>query len=913
MSSTSKPTVPLSQDLNSFIYGISRRNFQNAPELAKTGISLLKNFPAARDAVLEYFAMVFQDAIAVSVNQCDFINEKPSCPSLEAVNIIGPDLCVLGEAWAPFMAPWCITLLKDIASKGVYSNVNLQNFDPVRILLDIVTQNLTLLNSEERAQCIDVLLASSQCEWVIGAVGRVEPWLVVPRALQLERSLEQTVAILHHLPASHHHHVKKALHSLFYEAIQEDSKSERKKDIIPYLLELAAKSDIVLNALTQDIEEILTESVVLRIVQLVSSLKMDTLSPPSLVNLLMRADISTFFLLLKNAKEYVFCRQLLEYFLQKLEHESLYPDNNIPLLNSAADQIGVVRERLLTGVQLEQYSVARILILVGHRLCYEFVNNISFLLQYSRNDTTLALLVRIISGTFAMHSPSDSTDVLFDHETCQRLLKDGVENALRDSMTSDHEIKRCFVEDNIIFDNKTYLHHFCLNIIKLLRWENSNKVSHLKSKPITKACEANLHKLSTAFDDIVCLLRVTKPCTMSSLNEIPTAHVIAQLLDRLDITGAKSPAPSVEVIMKLVPATVKYFLRCLHIEDIIEKMQGTQTACRLLRKLCLHSKLARAIALRELLERAIFREEVLFGAKADDSPDNEWNKEDLLLYMNQKQGSITQLTQSHTSVFHAGIIGKGAKNAPKGETPNIPSIFTTNIELFLGALMSCMEGGGMVEGMTTVSLLLVELISPDVMYNGLPWPDDDFTKQLSVERELYMRGALQSCAMSRGALRRAAKWRPALCLSSVLLRACAATVLHRARAQPPINEGKPIDQTSTKEMAIEQDMIRELLDSMSLGQLLPHPLSLMTELLPHISPIEVMHVLRDCLWNYTRDHVPSPALFPCDSSGIHWRDPATNRPPSVYTDTMRNVIQKHICQLGHLYPIMFLILPKTEK
>lgn len=37
---------------------------------------------------------------------------------------------------------------------------------------------------------------------------------------------------------------------------------------------------------------------------------------------------------------------------------------------------------------------------------------------------------------------------------------------------------------------------------------------------------------------------------------------------------------------------------------------------------------------------------------------------------------------------------------------------------------------GVVEGATSVSLLLVELVSPDVMYNGLPWPDEDFTKVL---------------------------------------------------------------------------------------------------------------------------------------------------------------------------------------
>lgn len=31
-----------------------------------------------------------------------------------------------------------------------------------------------------------------------------------------------------------------------------------------------------------------------------------------------------------------------------------------------------------------------------------------------------------------------------------------------------------------------------------------------------------------------------------------------------------------------------------------------------------------------------------------------------------------------------------------------------------------------------VSLLLVELVSPDVMYNGLPWPDEEFTKVIFI-------------------------------------------------------------------------------------------------------------------------------------------------------------------------------------
>ena len=32
-----------------------------------------------------------------------------------------------------------------------------------------------------------------------------------------------------------------------------------------------------------------------------------------------------------------------------------------------------------------------------------------------------------------------------------------------------------------------------------------------------------------------------------------------------------------------------------------------------------------------------------------------------------------------------------------------------------------------------VALLLIELIAPDVMYNGIPWPEEDFMK-VTVER-----------------------------------------------------------------------------------------------------------------------------------------------------------------------------------
>ena len=32
------------------------------------------------------------------------------------------------------------------------------------------------------------------------------------------------------------------------------------------------------------------------------------------------------------------------------------------------------------------------------------------------------------------------------------------------------------------------------------------------------------------------------------------------------------------------------------------------------------------------------------------------------------------------------------------------------------------------EGAKKLALILVELISPDIMYNGIPWPEDEFIK-----------------------------------------------------------------------------------------------------------------------------------------------------------------------------------------
>lgn len=72
-----------------------------------------------------------------------------------------------------------------------------------------------------------------------------------------------------------------------------------------------------------------------------------------------------------------------------------------------------------------------------------------------------------------------------------------------------------------------------------------------------------------------------------------------------------------------------------------KQMKGTSTAYRIFRRMCSGSKISRSVALRELLETALFREAEMFGAKLKDGLENNANfensQDELLMFQNHKQ------------------------------------------------------------------------------------------------------------------------------------------------------------------------------------------------------------------------------------------------------------------------------------
>ena len=145
-----------------------------------------------------------------------------------------------------------------------------------------------------------------------------------------------------------------------------------------------------------------------------------------------------------------------------------------------------------------------------------------------------------------------------------------------------------------------------------------------------------------------------------------------------------------------------------------------------------------------LLMQGVFSEEwkTLFGAQVQPIKNSQGKNRSLnsttsLLMQNRNFCSSVTLPQRHSSVFHAGIIGNGIRNRHPPDASNtdyksqsqadiqLDSV-RININMLLDTLSQCCSRNP--GGMTQLSLLIVEIVSPDVMFNGLIWPDEDFTK-----------------------------------------------------------------------------------------------------------------------------------------------------------------------------------------
>lgn len=553
------------------------------------------------------------------------------------------------------------------------------------------------------------------------------------------------------------------------------------------------------------------------------------------------------------------CSEILELVLQEIDLRLRTHGPqcaNISLLNSMKQELPVILPLLLNQNSLRVQTAVRLLCFLGSQSPNILISAASYMLVKAVTTFHLAALIRLVSNNIVLFSSnkSETENVLASYSYFTQV----VEQALREINYKNVIEKQ---ETRQLFQNLTIL----------LKWEKSNKVVVFRSKMITHAIKSNLHQISTL---------------LTKTTDFNLANDIAKMLDLFSMSEKDNFMPNVELTLKLTRAIIQYFFLCIAENDITKKQQGMKIICHLLKDLTFYSSCARVLALREILGHCINNDPAkYFGAKEKFEPKFE---EILLLHQNHKQVTSTMLAQKHSSVFHAGVIGHGPRRPPPENTID-KEIIALNKILLVDVIKACCSNRESerypvnLDALTMVSLLLVELVSPDVMYNGLPWPDEEFTK-VTIERDLQIRRTFKDVPLLWTLLELTAWYRPALAYCSVLLRGIAATVM----ANWNIEEGTL------------------LVSVMALGQLLPPPLASIRDILPILEPHQINTIMKECVWAYMRENVPSPALFTrSEGANIAWRDTDTSTPNLRFTETLRLVLLANIHILGPLYAALF--------
>ncbi|XP_034942928.1 integrator complex subunit 5-like [Chelonus insularis] len=912
-------------------------------EVTKGALLLLKNLPAARNAVLEYLRKVFFSAVNRQVchTHPGTVNDEPitaiTVPEIHRVliEIVSDN----PQAWSCPITNWSLDLLGKLsksfskrAKLTMKSTINdclkyWLSCKTTRTLMDLSAKCIKYLlefNQDETDNCMNIMTElmathSPYLDWVVAHIGSYFPQLIIKNILfwglkdfsvtgtqeNSQNILHSVVGILEHLATSHLYEINDAFLQLFKWSLNEDinddeSTRKQKTATVPYLLKFASLSpSLLLKVITKILLQTLfpvRSDIIPRLATFASDWCHYFDNQPEVlieltVNLALACEQEAWQIISilldtslntsnigyhgVNAATTVksVCREILEMILQKIDlimrMNGPHSASGIALLTSIKQDLSLITPLLTDSHPLKVQTAVRLISLLGAHSSNVIISSASYLIRNASTDFHLAAFVRLVAENVVVFPiiQSEPENILSGHGYFNQTL----EQALRDIQYSFNDIK----------------HHECdeprqlfKNLTTLLKWENSHssKVTILQSKFISRAIHSNLEQITQ-------LLNKTQ--------DFELAHSIAQTLNLLsnDNSNENSNSKSnytysVDLTLKLTKSIVRYFFICIREDNILKKQRGVKISNRLLSLITSRSSCARILAIRELIENSLYGEpSEYFGAKV--TPNDETNNFSLL-HQNHKHGTSVMLAQRHSSVFHAGVIGQGPRrNIAQNNFSK--EIIDLNSLLLLDTIKACCmsdESNNQypnLDAITMVSLLLVELISPDVMYNGLPWPDEEFTK-VTVERDLKIRRSFQEVPLIWTLLELTARHRPALTYCSVLLRAITATVISNWN----LAEGS------------------RLINIMVLGQLLPTPLNCLTDVLPILTPHQINVVMKECVWAYMHENVPSPALFTLtEGASIAWRDPDVSTPNVRFTNILRLFILANIAKTGMLYFTFF--------
>ncbi|XP_071154916.1 integrator complex subunit 5-like [Mytilus edulis] len=917
-------------DLRLFLQGVNRERQVSNQALTKSALYLLQTLPVARHAVFEYLCNVFEEAVQIQMKQLQFheFNQDDLGESSNALDSIIQDACGVlfnfiktnPAAWAPIISSWSLELLGHLSGKysthrGVPHSGSLNELlqlwmtcKPTKSLIEVATECFAAMVKGAPEVCVDSLLEASvkyspHFDWVVAHIGSCFPTTIITRVLMSGLKdyyqhggkpgeghmssddkmpkMASAVGILGHLASKHGQDIRNALMKLFEASLTAESEMIR-KTTIPFLLKLASLSPMLLNILTTDLINALTPEVLNQLNTILSQWKNTSHQEYEsflllVVHLVIQSDIGAY--------------QVLQFFLQaaipigteaKVIHEDIQDtcsfliDQLLREVQSAVyhrQNNGMVEVPFLASLTPKVKELTRMLLQSDGMISLWLMKLLSYVALYSGEECTSEILVCIISEATNFRQLSRCLD-----------LQSTVEVKLGDVLPCT--IHR--LVDMLNTQQMDNVKQLLGNLLCLVQWESTSHVAK-EYRSLYQYC---IHQQWESFLPLL------------SNSDTKIAITMLKIINIVKLPKVLSSP----VTLTLCSSLSELFFRILEIEDSKTAFEMV-TVCKQCMKQLINSSYVQTTILRFFIE-ALFTKEisVLFGGKIDPSSlASEKDTYTKLKEENMKHGLSLTLPRSHSSVFHAGVIGKGLKPRTHVQVLKQPQV-VRNKQCLVELLAACsvtaqgpeevhtpMETDNMfpvrkrrstlsAELCRMVGSLITELATPDVLYNNRFWPEEDSIR-ITVERDLFVWKIFEDNQVLWDVFDLYSSSPLAMCRCSPVLKSITASLM---------NFFESCRQKQASHSPRQMEACCKLVRCLSKSRLLPTPLKFISELFPLVTSYEAYLLLVE-MWKYIKENPPTE-----DPEEVNKRvcEPR-------HTVCVRSILHKDIHRMGHIYSRFF--------